>query len=221
MIHIADEATSWHPHYDGHNDHSPHNVVVEELQNSVDVNVLNDVPESFHNILHSLFTPSLFAVPMYAGCSIPQYFHWLCRLACGIVGWPATSLASIHLCVTHARDLSPGFTVRHAFSTTTLALVKTRFVIVQRTGWRTFGRFSSAMRLVLASVGLGLATQGSILGVVTVAAAGRVSVTALGVLLEPALIVAARVAVFTSNEPSVTLFPFLHQGIATERLLWL
>lgn len=77
------------------------------------------------------------------------------------------------------------------------------------------------MRLVLASIGLGLATQGSILGVVTVAAAGRVSVTALGILLEPALIVAARVAVLTSNEPSVALFPFLHQGIATERLLWL
>lgn len=221
MIHIADEATSWHPHNNGHNNYSPHNVVVEEFQNSVDVNVLNNVPESFHNVLHGLFTPSFFTVAMYAGRSISQYFHWFCRLARGIVRWPATSLASVHLCVTHARDLASGFTVRHTLSTTTLALVKTRCVISLWQGRRTFGRSSSAVSLFLACVLLGFTTQGSVLGVVAIPAAGRVSITALGVLLEPALVVAARVAVLASNKTGITLLSLFHQRIATERLLWL
>lgn len=64
-VHIAKYAGCWYPDYNRDDDDCPYNVVSKEHQNSVDINVFYDVPETLHHILNCFFALSLQQIFLY------------------------------------------------------------------------------------------------------------------------------------------------------------
>lgn len=96
-------------------------VVLEKAQCLCHIDLLNNVPKTFNNVLYGLLANSLVAKACNAGCTVGQHIrrlHWEASL---IDAHPTAALARIHNDVAHATLQSLCLTIWHTFAIPTLS----------------------------------------------------------------------------------------------------
>lgn len=217
-VHIAKYAGCWYPDYNRDDDDCPYNVVSKEHQNSVDINVFYDVPETLHHILNCFFTLSLITEALDAWCAIWQDIHRRDREAGVIKCLPAAPFTCILNCVTHAALHILCLTVWKTVSLKTLPFLYTGCSILH---WLSFGTFclcTQTSGLIFTCGWLLLSTLNSLIHELTVLAARRIAITAFSLGSKFAVFVTTHIYIILAYKSCITLFLSLNPLVTTVRL---
>lgn len=70
LVDVADHAARWDPDDGSAKDHGTDNIIAQETHHLIDVDVLDDVPESLHDVLDGLLAGTLVTESLDAGSAV-------------------------------------------------------------------------------------------------------------------------------------------------------
>lgn len=195
------------------------NVVLEKPEHFVDVDLLNDVPEPFHDILYRLLAHTLIAEALNARSAIGQNvgrFNGEARL---VDAHAAAPFAGVQNDVAHAALQALRLAVWYTFAVAALATLEALGAVRHARRLGTLGMVARAAGLLLACGVLRVTALDARQHETTILAAWRILVAAVGVSSQLAVFVAARIIVFRSQQAGVALFVPLDAQVAAKGLL--
>ena len=92
-VHPAHQARDRDPEEQGHDDHRPHHIVLQELEHCADADVVDKVPDP-DNVLIGFLALALVAEPLEARGAIRENVNWCHSVARAVEVPPATPLAA-------------------------------------------------------------------------------------------------------------------------------
>jgi len=127
-VNVADHKGSRDPNNTTHYHRCEDYVVLQKLEEAIDVNVLNDVPESLHHVMHRPLTNAVVANTLNTRSSIRECLFWQNGETSGIQMNTTASLAGVVILqfVAHAALFAKCFTVGNTPTMFTLSLLDTR-----------------------------------------------------------------------------------------------
>ena len=194
-VNPTDKTGDGNPEDQGDNDDCSNNIVLEEFQESLNGEVIEDLPPDVDRVLACLLALSLVTESLEARSSIRKDVHWSHGIAGAVQVPPAASLAGVRPSVAHAGLLALGLAERDTLARPTLALLDAVCPVRHVLRLGTLRTHARALRLLLAGGVVGgpaLGLDGHVLAHV---AARRVLVAADGVLPQLAVLVTTSISV--------------------------